>query len=158
MLFKIFPSSLKIPIPISLETNQSNTIISLLPSCACLYFIFVLLRNTTNIWNHWELANKQTKPSPPKVLVRLHETSFYTPSHNGSFNSNHVALKSQLAHYQTLSHMHKPKQFSLIMYAQTQYSKWRPQRLHRPGKFIGDGDISRKYRGDFQKSDVKIGL
>ena len=29
----------------------------------------------------------------------------------------------------------------------SQCSKWRPQRLHRPGKFIGDGDIS----GTFSK-------
>jgi len=40
----------------------------------------------------------------------------------------------------------------------SQCSKWRPQRLHRPEKFIGDGDISGTYRGYFQKSDVKIGL
>ena len=39
-----------------------------------------------------------------------------------------------------------------------QCSKWRPQRLHQPEKFIGDGDKSGIYRGYFQKSDVKIGL
>ena len=75
---------------------------------------------------------------------------------HGASPQGETVLRSQLI---SLIHGRNALMGNNVPYMSVQCSKWRPQRPHRPAKFIRDGDISRIYGDIFKnrmsKSDCK---